>query len=69
MAVLGNAITLTSAAKQLGVTPQTLRRWASSGRIMGAYKTLGGHTRLPPEAVRSVAKQMGLCTRQNPRNI
>ncbi|MEW9672395.1 helix-turn-helix domain-containing protein [Ammoniphilus sp. 3BR4] len=35
------------AAKRLGVSPQTVKRYCESGRIQGAKKTLGGHWRIP----------------------
>jgi excisionase family DNA binding protein len=33
-------------AKEMGVTPRTVRRWCNQGKIPGAYRTKGGHWRL-----------------------
>lgn len=33
-------------AKEMGVTPRTVRRWCHQGKIPGAYRTKGGHWRL-----------------------
>lgn len=45
------------AAKRLGVTTQTLRRYCESGRIPGAKKTPGGHWRIPKTAFRVSEEQ------------
>ena len=41
---------LGEAARLLGITPQTLRRWADRGQIV-SYTTPGGHRRFPRSAV------------------
>lgn len=41
---------LGDAARLLGITPQTLRRWADRGQI-SSYTTPGGHRRFPRSAV------------------
>ena len=38
-------ITIGQAAKYLGVSPQTLRRWERQGRIAKAKRTSGGQRR------------------------
>lgn len=47
------------AARMLGVSPKTVNRWATDGRIPCAM-TLGGHRRFRVEVIRSVAASMGL---------
>jgi excisionase family DNA binding protein len=44
-------ICLRDFAAHLGVSLPTVRRWARDGRIPGAYRTPGGHLRIPREAV------------------
>lgn len=39
--------TSTEVAEILGVTDQTIRRWVEKGKYPGAYKTRGGHWRIP----------------------
>lgn len=46
------------AAKRLGVTTQTLRRYCEAGRIPGAKKTPGGHWRIPKTAFRVSEQQV-----------
>ena len=41
---MAKLITTNQAAEYLGVTPKTLRRWESEGKIK-AIRTLGGHRR------------------------
>jgi excisionase family DNA binding protein len=48
---LSNWIRLRDFAAHLGVSLPTVRRWARDGRIPGAYRTPGGHLRIPREAV------------------
>jgi excisionase family DNA binding protein len=43
----------------LGVSPKTVNRWATDGRIPCAM-TLGGHRRFRVDVIRSVAVSMGL---------
>lgn len=45
------------AAKRLGVSTQTLRRYCESGRISGAKKTPGGHWRIPKNSFRVSEEQ------------
>jgi excisionase family DNA binding protein len=47
------------AARMLGVSPKTVNRWATDGRIPCAM-TLGGHRRFRVDVIRSVAASMGL---------
>ena len=47
------------AARMLGVSPKTVNRWATDGRIPCAV-TLGGHRRFRVDVIRSVAASMGL---------
>ena len=53
------------AARMLGVSPKTLNRWATDGRIPCAM-TLGGHRRFRIDVIRSVALSMGL---QDPETV
>lgn len=45
-------LTLTQASRKLGVTPNTLRRWADRGQIP-SFVTPGGHRRFPRAAIMS----------------
>ena len=45
-------LTLTQASRKLGVTPNTLRRWADRGQIP-SFVTPGGHRRFPLAAILS----------------
>ena len=47
------------AARILGVSPKTVNRWATDGRIPCAM-TLGGHRRFRIDVIRTVAVSMGL---------
>lgn len=47
------------AARMLGVSPKTVNRWATDGRIPCAM-TLGGHRRFRVDVIRAVAVSMGL---------
>lgn len=47
----GPWLSVSSAARALGVSPSTLRLWASEGRIPHV-RTAGGHRRFDPEALR-----------------
>jgi len=44
--------TLKKLALQLGKSERTVRRWCDRGLVPGAYRTKGGHWRIPKEAVR-----------------
>ena len=46
-------LTLTQASRRLGVTPNTLRRWADRGQIP-SFVTPGGHRRFPLAAIVSL---------------
>lgn len=46
-------LTLTQASRKLGVTPNTLRRWADRGQIPSLV-TPGGHRRFPLAAIMSL---------------
>lgn len=45
-------VTTGEAARTLGVDPSTLSRWASSGRVVPASKTIGGHLRWDVDELR-----------------
>jgi excisionase family DNA binding protein len=47
----GAWLSVSAAAKALGVSPSTLRLWASEGRVPHV-RTAGGHRRFDPEALR-----------------
>ena len=47
----GPWLSVSAAAKALGVSPSTLRLWASEGRVPHV-RTAGGHRRFDPEALR-----------------
>jgi excisionase family DNA binding protein len=49
----------------LGVSPKTVNRWATDGRIPCAM-TLGGHRRFRIDVIRAVAVAMGL---QDPETV
>lgn len=51
----GRPITVSAAARVLGVDPSTVRRWCVAGRVPGAYTTPGGHWRLPARWARETA--------------
>lgn len=38
-------------AKIFRVDPKTVSRWATAGRVPGAFRTPGGHWRFPAEIV------------------
>lgn len=48
----GRWLTLTQASRALGVTPNTLRRWADRGQVP-SFVTPGGHRRFPLAAINS----------------
>lgn len=47
----GQWLSVSAAARALGVSPSTLRLWASEGRVPHV-RTAGGHRRFDPEALR-----------------
>ncbi|MGH9280698.1 MAG: helix-turn-helix domain-containing protein [Acidimicrobiales bacterium] len=50
-------LTSTEAARLLHVSPKTVSRWATEGRIP-CIVTLGGHRRFHPDNVAAVAEMM-----------
>lgn len=55
----GTYLTPGQAARILGVSPKTVNRWASNGRIPCAV-TLGGHRRFRADVIAAIAVSMGL---------
>jgi excisionase family DNA binding protein len=61
----GPWLSVSAAARALGVSPSTLRLWASEGRVPHV-RTAGGHRRFDPEALRQwLARQPA----RNPRPV
>lgn len=59
----GGWLSVSAAARALGVSPSTLRLWASEGRVPHV-RTAGGHRRFDPEALRQwLARQPARPTR------
>ncbi len=59
----GPWLSVSAAARALGVSPSTLRLWASEGRVPHV-RTAGGHRRFDPEALRQwLARQPARATR------
>jgi excisionase family DNA binding protein len=59
----GPWLSVSAAARALGVSPSTLRLWASEGRVPHV-RTAGGHRRFDPEALRQwLARQPARSTR------
>ncbi|WP_217922295.1 MerR family transcriptional regulator [Miltoncostaea oceani] len=59
----GPWLSVSAAARALGVSPSTLRLWASEGRVPHV-RTAGGHRRFDPEALRQwLARQPARPTR------
>jgi excisionase family DNA binding protein len=50
-------LTVAQAAERLGISPQTVRRWADEGLIPMA-RTPTGHRRFDPDQIESVAASM-----------
>jgi predicted site-specific integrase-resolvase len=44
------------AARDAGVSPATVARWAAEGKVAGAFRTAGGHWRVPADAVRRLLR-------------
>lgn len=40
-------VTAAEAGRRLEVATSTVARWADAGKIPGAYRTVGGHWRIP----------------------
>jgi excisionase family DNA binding protein len=55
----GTYLTPGQVARLLGVSPKTIYRWATDGRLPCAV-TLGGHRRFRFEDIAAVAATMGL---------
>lgn len=53
-------LTSTEAAEALGVSRNTVKKWARLGYLHGAYRTDGGHVRIPRREVDRVARLEGL---------
>ncbi|PDM39300.1 MULTISPECIES: helix-turn-helix domain-containing protein [unclassified Geobacillus] len=49
--------TTTEVAKKLGLSDQTIRRMCEKGKFPGAYKTDGGHWRIPQEIFITTSEQ------------
>ncbi len=45
------------AARMLGVTPQTLRKWEKQGKVCPAARTAKGHRRYTTEQIQEIKKQ------------
>ena len=55
----GAFLTSGQAGRILGVSPKTVNRWATEGRIP-CVVTLGGHRRFRAEVIRGIAQSMGI---------
>jgi excisionase family DNA binding protein len=53
-------LTSTEAAEALGVSRNTVKKWARLGYLHDAYRTDGGHVRVPRREVDRVARLEGL---------
>jgi excisionase family DNA binding protein len=53
-------LTSTEAAEALGVSRNTVKKWARLGYLHDAYRTDGGHVRIPRREVDRVARLEGL---------
>jgi len=62
----GPWLSVSSAARALGVSPSTLRLWASEGRIPH-LRTAGGHRRFDPEVLRDWLAQQPARPSRSPR--
>ena len=63
------ALSTGKAAAALGVSRRTVTNWCETGRIAGAYKTPGGHWRVPAETVaRLTEKERGPWTAEDHRD-
>lgn len=57
----GRPLTTGQAARLLGVSPITVRRWIEDGnRLAGAYRTPGGHWRIPRRTVERARARDGV---------
>ena len=55
----GTYLTPGQVARMLGVSPKTVYRWATAGRIP-CVVTLGGHRRFRRDDIAAVASSMGM---------
>jgi excisionase family DNA binding protein len=51
-------LTVTEAAKELGVSPNTLRKWADTG-VIATIRLPSGYRRFEPSEVRKRRQEMG----------
>ena len=58
----GTYLTPGQVARMLGVSPKTVYRWATAGRIP-CIVTLGGHRRFRANDIAAVASSMGMDSR------
>jgi excisionase family DNA binding protein len=58
-------LSIKEAAKHLGVSPQTLRRWERSGKISPAYRTEGNQRRYDPSLLRPFDKVQSVIRRHH----
>jgi excisionase family DNA binding protein len=56
---MGNYLTTSQAAKQLGVDRSTVTEWVKQGRLPGVVFTQGGHARIPLSAVTQYLASQG----------
>ncbi len=59
-----SSVTSSAAGALLGVSSSTIRRWIDVQRIV-AYRTAGGHRRIPLAEVRRLARELGPAVRLN----
>ena len=59
-----SSVTSSAAGAVLGVSSSTVRRWIDEGRIV-AYRTAGGHRRIPLAELRRLARELGPAVRLN----
>jgi excisionase family DNA binding protein len=63
----GQWLSVSAAARALGVSPSTLRLWASEGRVPHV-RTAGGHRRFDPEALRQWLARQPPRSSRSPRH-
>lgn len=64
----GGWLSVSAAARALGVSPSTLRLWASEGRVPHV-RTAGGHRRFDPEALRQWLARQPARPSRGPRRV
>lgn len=52
-----------------GKAPRTIRRWCEQGFFPSAWRTSGGHWRVPPNAVREAERHLPLGYTRGPKNL